>query len=328
MKRCYRNNTRGIRVCDAISRHCDLHLFNRPSAGSSVIRLRFSGADLNSNRVRTAEESRALRSGGGAICGYQLQGHLSFISAEAVLRDVIERAAEIEYCIMDFKRVLSINESACRLFHALLKTLSEAGKNIVFTHTARFPLVRRYMKTKLGGEFSKLFRPFDDDDQALEWCEDQLLGEVLEPAGDGDAAGYELLENFTEAQTAALAKHFQRRNFKEGETLINAGDEAREMFFITRGRASVFVPVENDGRKRLATFSAGMVFGEMAFIDRAPRSANIVADSEMVCDVLTLRDFDQLGESQPALKIKLLENLSLCLCRRLRTANRKLSVFD
>jgi glutaminase len=86
--------------------------------------------------------------------------------------------------------------------------------------------------------------------------------------------------------------------------------------------------LETGGRKRLATFSAGMIFGEMAVIDRAPRSAMIVADSQVTCDALSVKDFDRLGETHPAIKIKLLEGLSLCLCRRLRTANRKLSVFN
>ena len=86
--------------------------------------------------------------------------------------------------------------------------------------------------------------------------------------------------------------------------------------------------MESGGRKRLATFTRGMVFGEMAAIDRAPRSAMIEADSEVVCDVMSLEEFDRLGTTHPGIKIKLLENLCLCLSRRLRTVNRKLAVFD
>jgi len=100
------------------------------------------------------------------------------------------------------------------------------------------------------------------------------------------------------------------------------------MFFLAKGGVSVFTSPDADTRKRLATFTAGMVFGEMAAIDRAPRSAMIVADSEVACDLLSLEDFEKLGTSHPGIKIKLLENLALCLCRRLRTVNRKLSVYD
>jgi hypothetical protein len=43
---------------------------------------------------------------------------------------------------------------------------------------------------------------------------------------------------------------------------------------------------------------------------------------------MSLEDFEQLGTTHPGIKIKLLENLCLCLSRRLRTVNRKLAVFD
>ena len=71
-----------------------------------------------------------------------------------------------------------------------------------------------------------------------------------------------------------------------------------------------------------------MSFGEMAVIDRAPRSARIIADTEVECDLLSIDDLEQLGASHPPVQIKLLENLSLSLCRKLRKANRELSVFD
>jgi len=90
----------------------------------------------------------------------------------------------------------------------------------------------------------------------------------------------------------------------------------------------VFVPQEGGAQRRLATFSAGMVFGEMAVLDHAPRSAMIVADTEVECDVLSLENFDMLGVRHPATKIKLLTNLTLGLCHRLRKANRELSLFD
>src|SRR3974377_1267209 len=51
------NSFRGIAVCQALARHLDLHLLNRPSVGHTSLRLKFTGAQLSSNRVRMAEES-------------------------------------------------------------------------------------------------------------------------------------------------------------------------------------------------------------------------------------------------------------------------------
>jgi glutaminase len=139
---------------------------------------------------------------------------------------------------------------------------------------------------------------------------------------------YELCKNFTADELKIFASFLKRQDYQPGETIINIGDEAREVFLLARGGVSVFVPQAGGARRRLATFSAGMVFGEMAAIDRAPRSAIIVADTEVECDVLSLENFDRLGVSHPATKIKLLKNLNLSLCRRLRKANRELSLFD
>ena len=54
----------------------------------------------------------------------------------------------------------------------------------------------------------------------------------------------------------------------------------------------------------------------------------IQADTEVECDLLALEDLARLGESHPAIKIKLLQNLSLGLCRKLRKANREISILE
>jgi len=232
---------------------------------------------------------------------------------------------------VDLKGVLTINESACRLFYEVLRKLSDLGKSVLFTYAERRPLLRQYMKARLGPRYQELFRSLADNDLALEWCENRVLDTALpdrSPDHTVDHGQYELLERFTPEEIAVIAPLLQRKSYQQGEVIINAGDEAGEMFFLARGSVSVFVPLESGGRKRLATFSTGMIFGEMAIIDRAPRSAMIVADSQVECDELNVADFERLGTTHPRIKIKLLKNLTVILSRRLRKANRKLSVFD
>jgi glutaminase len=325
------NSVRGIRICQELSRHFDLHLFNPPNATASAIRLTFGGADLNSSRVRTPAESQALREAGGTLRVYQLQGHLSFSTAEVVLRNVTDAWEHIEYLVLDCKRVLSINESACRLLHGILVKMAVRGRPVLFTHVDQHPLLRRYLKVKLGGRFEELFRAFEDNDSALEWCENRLLKGVL-PAWEPDPTvtdrDYDLLDGLGPAEIDLLRGLFRRRVYQRGETIIQLGDEAQELFFLARGHVSVFVTLSSGSRRRLATFSAGMSFGEMAVIDRAPRSALIVADTEVECDLLGVGDLEQLGQRHPAIQIQLLQNLCLGLCRKLRKANREFSVFD
>ena len=66
----------------------------------------------------------------------------------------------------------------------------------------------------------------------------------------------------------------------------------------------------------------------MAVIDRAPRSALIMADTNVECALLTLEDLDRLDQEHPRIKIQLLHNLCVALSSKLRKANRELSIFD
>jgi glutaminase len=325
------NSVRGIRVCQDLARHLDLHVFNRPSVGESIIRVRFTAAEMNSSRMRTLSETRVLHERGDAIRVYQLQGDLAFAAAESLVRHVMKELDRFSFLLLDLKRVLTLNESACRLLYQLLCKLAARRKSVVFAHTQHLPLLRRYMRVRLEKRYEELYRVFEDHDPALEWCENQLLASAL-PGGRVDktvpASGYELFRGLTDAELSVLAPLLKRRSYPKGKILVHLGDDASELFFLARGHVSVMVELVSGASKRLAAFSAGMAFGEMAIIDRSPRSATIIADTEVDCDLLHLEDFEKLGASHPAIKIKLLENLSLGLSRKLRKVNRDISVFD
>ncbi len=323
------NSVRGIRVCQELSRHLDLHLYNRPVAGRSTILNKFTAAEFNSNHVRTKEEGDDLRELGKAVQVYQVQGHLAFATTEPLVRDVLGGNEEVQFVLLDLKRVLSLNESAGHLMHALLVKLRAQHKAVLFTHCDHLPLLRRLMKKKLGDTFAEAYVTYPNNDLALEWCESCLLEHTRHARSANYKAKpseYHLFVGFSAEELKVVQPLLQTRAFKVGQTIIKAGDAAREVFFLARGHVSVFLPGE-DGH-RLARFSPGMSFGEMAFLDGAPRSANIVADTDVECDQLALKDFEWLGENHPAIKIKMLEKLCLDLTTKLRKANRELSVFE
>lgn len=324
------NSVRGIRVCQELSQHFGLHLFNRPGVGRSTIRLKFTGAEFNSSRVRSRDENRLLREAGKRIGVWQLQGNLMFSTAEVVVRDVLADLEETDYVILDFKRALSANESACGLLYQLLMELSASGKTLLFVQPDRVPLFRRFLRVKLGDELEKFYHAFEDFDVALEWCENHLIQAKLPALGQDGAvelSAFPAFANLTAAELAIIAACLEHRAFRAGEAIIQAGDEAGEMFFLKHGRVSVVTTLAFGVKKRVATFSPGTTFGEMAMIDRQPRSAMIVADTSVECALLKLSDFDAWDKSHPAIKIKLLQNLCLDLCGKLRKANRELNVL-
>jgi glutaminase len=325
------NSVRGLKVCDDLSRSFDLHLFNSPLASKSVIRLKFTASEVNSSRIRTSEETRALRLHGGAIKVYQLQGNVVLSTAEVVVHDVIASLDDMTALILDLKHILSINESASRLIYQLLLKLQAQGKTVLFTNVSRAPELRRYMRAKMKSDFATLFQQFEDNDTALEFCENRLLLEKLPHRHPDRAVGrdcFELFADLSPEEVAVVMPLLERRTYRHGEIIMQIGAPAGELFFLARGSVSVSIPQAGDSQRRLATFSPGMAFGEMAMLDRAPRSAVVTAETEVECDLLRLEDFEQLGKTHPRIKIILLSNVALGLSHRLRKANREISVFD
>jgi glutaminase len=253
-----------------------------------------------------------------------------FATAEHIVHTVMEHLDRLEYLVLDFKQVLTVNESACRLFCQLLLYLRAQGKEVLFVRAGRHPLVRRYLKKRLGLDFDAAYRGFEDSDLALEWCEDRLLeahSQALLADFTVEPTHYEAFRGFTAEELAQVVPLLKRREFLQGETLMNIGDEAGHLYLLARGRVSVVLPNEDGGRRRLAVIAAGMAFGEMAILDRARRSAMILADTEAACDLLSVEDIAVLRKSHPGIIIKLLENLALALSSKVRKANRELAVL-
>ena len=325
------NSVRGLRVCDDLSRSFDLHLFNNPNADRSVIRLEFTGAEVNSTRFRTAEEARELQNSGSAIRVLQLQGNLVFSTCEVVVRRMLTILDETEFVLLDLKRVLGTDECAARLFYQLWAKMRAIGKTLLFCAISQAPGLRRYLKIKLGEQFDRELHLFDDSDSALEWCENRLLDgrfTLRDCAAGPLPASYELFRNLTQGEIRAVADLFERRCYEAGTVMARIGDPSSEVFFIASGLARVTVPVASGTQKRLGAFSAGMALGEMGFLDRAPRSAAITAETDVECDILKLDAFEPLGQTHPRIKIVLFTNMALGIADRLRKATRAMSVFD
>ena len=105
-----------------------------------------------------------------------------------------------------------------------------------------------------------------------------------------------------------------------GHVVFRHGDPGSSLYLVAKGRASVHVS-HDDGDIRLVTFAAGVVFGELALLDRGPRSATITVDEDLTGFGLSETSFDLLCERQPDVAIKLLSALGRELSVRIRYAN-------
>ena len=109
---------------------------------------------------------------------------------------------------------------------------------------------------------------------------------------------------------------------------MRAGDPAAEIFLVTSGSLSVFLRSENQSELRLATLTAGMTFGEIAYVERSVRTADVRADSDVECRTLTFDSLDSLVGTDPEMHGKLVRNLMRVVVSRLRSSNAEIRRVD
>lgn len=92
-----------------------------------------------------------------------------------------------------------------------------------------------------------------------------------------------------------IVGRLRSRSYETGATVLRRGTPGDAMFFIVSGEVEIRV-----GR-RPVYLRDGAFFGEMALLDRRPRSADVVAVSPCTLLILNVADFYQIAGQQPAL---------------------------
>jgi CRP-like cAMP-binding protein len=102
-----------------------------------------------------------------------------------------------------------------------------------------------------------------------------------------------------------LAKRMGERQFSEGDMITTEGESGVGFFVIEDGNATVSLKGEI-----VRTLGPGEYFGEVALIDSGPRSATVVATTDLRCRGMTAWEFKPFVEQHPEVAWSLLENLT------------------
>ena len=103
------------------------------------------------------------------------------------------------------------------------------------------------------------------------------------------------------------------RSYKAGDIIFREGDPATELFIIKEGRVDIL-----SGNRLLDGIDGHGIFGEMALIDAASRSATAVAASDVTVVPISEKQFLFLVSQTPFFALNLLK----VLARRLRATNK------
>jgi glutaminase len=320
------NSVRGVEVCRRLASDFALHPLRFQPRVAAAVRRSMRGHEAKSNRVRTVAAHEYLGRHASCIGVYELEGDLYFGSMERVFRRIGGDLDTLRYVIVDCKRVTSVDVAALSMLQALEDQLRASGRELALSYVDPASLLFE----QLGVPTERGVPCFVDTDAALEEFEDRLLAEAADAGAPPPPvlAAQELLAGLADDDLAAIEAVAELQPVRAGEVVCRAGDAADAMYFLLAGSVSVRVPLASGRSRRLSTLGAAVAFGEMAILDRQPRSADIVADEEGMLARVAIADLDAVLARRPTLAATLYRNLSVTLSRRLRSANDQVRVLD
>lgn len=111
----------------------------------------------------------------------------------------------------------------------------------------------------------------------------------------------------------------QVKSFGPGTFVVREGDDGDELFIVLTGTVRV-----ESARAPIAELGPGQHFGEMALVDKAPRSADVSALEESSLLAIRRREFFDIIRKDHGIAVKLLWSFLGVLTERLRNTSREL----
>lgn len=136
-----------------------------------------------------------------------------------------------------------------------------------------------------------------------------------------------LLRGLSDTDTRRILRDGTILRIPRGQRVVRAGDAGPDMFMLLSGVAEVRAAQMKPGGVPyvLETLGTGQIFGEMSFLSGRPRTADVVALSDLELLSLNRTFLDRLTESIPTAASRLLLNLSVYLVDRLQNTTRTLA---
>jgi glutaminase len=316
------NSVRGIKVCEALSSHYDLHMLNRSDDARNSIIADYTIGKNPSRRSRRPQERDILAAHHHDVHVFELVGTLSFSNVDYVSRKLSGRARP-QFVIFDLRRVTAVTRAGGRLIAEAFRELANFHVTVILSGVKRssqgWQIVREWTEGITN------LRDFYLLDAAIEWAEDQVIyrhGGAIDFHDTTELAEQPLLAGLSEQELDALAALGTTRTFLPGEKIIGAGEPATSLFFLKSGVVHVTLP---DG-VRLATLTAGMPFGEMALLE-SHRSADVLADASATAVEIPIGDFERFRNEHHKAADRIMRNLAQLLAERLIIANTKVNLL-
>lgn len=115
--------------------------------------------------------------------------------------------------------------------------------------------------------------------------------------------------DLSDVELDTVSKIVKKKDFKLGDTVFKESEDGASLYIIRRGEVKACKTSPDGELFTLTIMKDGEIFGEMSFLDGRPRSATIVAVSDLETYTIEKSDFETLVDDNPRVIYKLLKNI-------------------
>lgn len=115
--------------------------------------------------------------------------------------------------------------------------------------------------------------------------------------------------DLSDNELAVVAKVVKKKDFKLGDTIFKESEDGASIYIIKKGEVKACKIAPDGELFTLTIMKDGDIFGEMSFLDGRPRSATVVAVSDLDTYMMEKADFETLVDGNPRIIYKLLKNI-------------------
>jgi SulP family sulfate permease len=328
--------TVGLIAASGIGIAMAILLFIRDQVHGSVIRRKRYLNQMSSKTRREGAEREILHRDGDQAVFCELQGNLFFGTTDQLFSQLEPDLKTRRYLLLDMRHVQSIDYTAVHLFEQMHSQLAERGGQLLFSGMPSGLFEQRDFERYL--DQMGLVREGDGvmiaetQDSALEWMEERILEAAGYIGSDEekllDLKDFRLFRDFDEQELAALAAYVSERSLRQGEMAFRSGEQGDELYLVRRGILRVLLPLEGGKYHHMATICQGGVIGELAFLDRGVRSADVEAKVDTDLYVLSRSRFNELARANAAMGVQVFARLALTIAESLRQSDAELRVLE
>lgn len=129
--------------------------------------------------------------------------------------------------------------------------------------------------------------------------------------------GNYLTNGLNEEEICLLAANGVEVSYPAGEVIVRQFDREADLFMVLDGK----VAINASNGDLVARIKPGGVFGEIALLDDRPRSATVMAETDVKLVKFSAENIRALLDNHCHISTVILRNIGRVLCERLRSAN-------